>query len=185
MSASINDEHFRNTLYSWPEAGMILFYENFYHKLLRIADMHTRDRKSSEDVLQEVFADVWKRHKEIGQMRDEPIERYLIKAVQYSSITHYKKRVRTAECETQYYYANSESLADTPAESDSSSTNDQRLMKLIAGTFPDREKECLLLRMEGLPVKEIARQLGITRKAVERNLTRARKRFRRFGSRFY
>src|SRR5688572_501766 len=100
MSASINNDHFRNTLYSWPEIALILLYENFYHKLLRIADMHTRDRQASEDVLQEVFVDIWKRHKQIGQRRDEPIERYLVKAVQYHSITHYRNRVRTAERET-------------------------------------------------------------------------------------
>ena len=185
MSASVNDEHFRNTLYSWPEAGVILFYENFYHKLLRIADIYTRDRKSSEDVLQEVFTDVWKRHKEIGRMRDEPIERYLIRAVQYSSISHYKRRVRTADCETQYYYATTEARLHATAGPDNHCTDDRRLMKLIAGTFPPREKNCLILKMEGLSVEEIARQLGITRKAVERNLTRARKRFKRFGSRFY
>ena len=184
MSAPINDAHFRNMLYSWPEIGLILLYENFYHKLLRIADMHTRDRQSSEDVLQEVFTDLWRRHKEIGRICTEPIESYLVRAVQYSSISHYKKRIRTAECETQYYYTKADVFPDTLHEQPIDPANDQRLMKLIAGTFPPRERDCLLLKMEGLSGEEIARRLGVTKKAVERNLTRARKRFRRFGSRF-
>lgn len=183
MSTSINDEHFRNTLYSWPEMGLILLYENFYWRLLRIADIYTRDRQSSEDVVQEVFLDIWRRHKQVGAKRGEPLERYLVKAVQYSSIVHYKKRVKSQKREKEYYYSNFSAVDDDALER--RPINDQGLMKLIAETFPSRERECLLLRMDGVPIEDIARKLGVTKKAVERSLTSARKRFKRFGARFY
>lgn len=185
MSASINDEHFRNTLYSWPEIGIILLFKNFYHRLLAIADIYTRDRHSSEDVVQEVLVDIFRRHKEVGRMRSEPLEKYLVKAVQYRSISHYKKRVRLAEQETQYYYATAEIGREAPAEAPAEEDKQEKLMELIATTFPPRERDSLLLKMEGHSVEEIGRRLGITRKGVERNLTSARKRFKRFGSPFY
>ena len=181
MPASIDIEHIRNILYSWPEIAMILLYNNFYDKLIRIADIHTRDRQASEDVLQEVFADVWRRHKEIGQKKDESIQRYLIKAVQYHSITHYKKRVKTSEQETQYFYANETNPPEYSVEASIIADESRRFLRLIVGTLPPREKECFLMQIDGMRVKEIARRLGITVKAVERSLTSARKRLRGFS----
>lgn len=186
MSASINDEHFRNMLYSWPEIGIILLFKNFYHRLLTIADIYTRDRYSSEDVVQEVLVDIFRRHKEVGQKHDEPLEKYLVKAVQYHSITYYKRRVRLVERETRYYYAEAALAAESSVGfSATDNENHEKLMKLIAATFSPRERDCLLLKMEGLSVDAISRRLGITIKGVERNLTSARKRFRRFGGPFY
>jgi RNA polymerase sigma-70 factor, ECF subfamily len=183
MSASINNDDLRNVLYSWPEMAMVLLYNNFYNKLIRLADKYTRNRQTSEDVLQEVFADVSNRHREIGLNSREPIEGYLMRAVRNQSITHYRKRTRAADAEKAYYYANTDAGKEDPAEVSILSEERRQFVHMILGTFPPRERECLSLQMfRGLCNKEIAAELGITEKAVEANLTRARKRLRRYGS---
>ena len=186
MSAFIDNNDFRKILKTWRESAIILLYNNFYDRLILVADMYTRDRHVSEDVVQEVLVDVWKRHEEISQMQDEPIERYLIKAVQNHSITHYKRLVKKSEGETQYFYFNSQYSSEYPAESEMVSDERRRILRLVLATLPPRERECFMMQAhQGMRVKDIARRLGITVKAVERNLTSARKRLRRFGNHEY
>ena len=181
MPASIDNELFRNLLLSWPEKALVLLYQEYYDSFIRIADLHTRDRSVSEDVLQEVFADIWRKHKSLGQKRDESIQSYLIKAVEYHSITLYKKNTKNAERETQFYYSNVSNLSESPAEAGIIAAEKQSFLRLILATLPPRERECLSLQVDqAMSVKDIARRLGITKKAVERSLTSAKKRLKKF-----
>lgn len=143
--------------------------------------MHTHDLQASMDVLQEVFADVWQKRKQLGRERDESIQSYLIKAVQYHSIRFNKKNTKTAERETEYYYRNVEHNIDQSVEGRLIADEKRTFIRLIIATFPPKEKECLLLQIDDeLTVREIAKRLAITKKAVERSLTSARKRLRKF-----
>lgn len=181
MSPFIDSEDFRNLLYSWPEKAMRPIYDHVYDDLIRIADMHTRSRVVSEDALQEVFTDILLRHREIARPRGESILGYLIRAVTNHSITLYRKNARALRGETEYYYACVHGAHESPIESAIRSEERQSFLRLIIGTLPPREKECMLLRVDHeMSVRAIARRLGITKKAVEWNLRSARKRLKRF-----
>lgn len=175
------DSRFRNLLYSWPEKAMVILYDHYYDDLIRIADMHTHDRRMSEDVLQEVFADVWEKRKVLGARRDESIQAYLIKAVSYHSIDAYRKYARTAAFQGQYLYEGRGEHVQNPVEVQMITAERQSFARLILSTLPLRERECLQLRIDhGLSVKEIAVRLNVSVKAVERSLTSARKRLKKF-----
>jgi RNA polymerase sigma factor (sigma-70 family) len=181
MSPFIDSEDFRNLLYSWPEKAMRSIYDHVYDDLVRIADMYTHSRSVSEDALQDVFADIFQRHSEIGKPRSESIIGYLIRAVTNHSITLYRKNLSALQGETEYYYARVDGAQETSAESSIITEDRQSFLRLILGTLPPREKECMLLRVDHeMSGKEIARHLGITKKAVEWNLCSARQRLRRF-----
>jgi RNA polymerase sigma-70 factor (ECF subfamily) len=183
MANAIDNEEFRNTLFSWPEVAMVLLYKNYFHSLIRIADMYTHNRQASEDVLQEIFADVWQKHKILGRQREGSIQAYLIKAVHNHAISLYRKKIKADAGEKEYFYANSESSPDYPAEACVIRTETEQFIRVILGTFPLREKQCLMLQIDhDMPVKVIAKKLGISKKSVERALTSARKRLRTFGS---
>jgi RNA polymerase sigma-70 factor (ECF subfamily) len=135
----------------------------------------------SEDVLQDVFTDVLVRHREIGRPRGESVIGYLIKAVTNHSISLYRKKTRAVGRETEYYYTSARGGQENPIESAIISKERQSFLRLIIGTLPPRQKECMLLRVyQEMSTKEIARRLGITKKAVEWNLDSARKRLQRF-----
>ena len=181
MRPVIDNEQFRNLLYSWPEKALVFLYDHYYDQLIRIADMHTHDRRTSEDVLQDVFADIWQKHRILGQQREESIQGYLIRAVAYHSITVYRKSARRIAREVSYHYESRGNRAQDSAEAGIIAAEKQSFARLILGTFPPRERQCLLMQIDReMPVKAIARQLGISKKAVERSLTSARKRLRRF-----
>jgi RNA polymerase sigma factor (sigma-70 family) len=181
MSPFIDSEDFRNLLYSWPEKAMRSIYDHVYDDLVRIADMHTHSRILSEDALQDVFTDVFLRHREICTSRGESILGYLIAAVTNHSISLYRKNSRALGGETEYYYACVEGVREKPLELAMISEERQSFLRLIIGTLPPRERECMLLRIDHeMSVKEIARRLGVSKKAVEWNLRSARKRLERF-----
>src|SRR5688500_2561886 len=180
MAFIIDNEQFRNHLYSWPEKALVFLYDHYYDQLIRIADMHTQDRGASEDVLQEVFADVWQKHKVLGQQRSESIQAYLIKAVAYHSITFYKKKSKAAGRQLEYLYDNRSNLFQS-AEAEMISAEKRTFARMILGTFPLRERQCLLMQIdEEMSVKDIAKRLHVSNKAVERSLSSARKRLKRF-----
>lgn len=183
MSPFIDSEEFRNLLYSWPEKAIRSIYDHSYEDLIRIADMHTHSRMLSEDALQDVFTDVLMRHKEIGRPRGESVTGYLIKAVTNHSISLYRKKTRALGRETEYYYTSARGVHENPIESAIISKERQSFLRLIIGTLPPRQKECMLLRIDlEMSTKEIARRLSITKKAVEWNFATARKRLQRFRS---
>jgi RNA polymerase sigma-70 factor (ECF subfamily) len=184
MSPFIDSEEFRNLLYSWPEKAMRSIYDHVYDDLVRIADMHTHSRALSEDAMQDVFSDIFLRHREIGRARGESILGFLIRAVTNHSITLYRKSSRALQGETEYYYACVDGVHENSAELAIIEQDRQSFLRVILGTLPPREKECMLLRVDhGMSVKEIARRLGITMKAVEWNLRSARNRLKRFRTR--
>jgi RNA polymerase sigma-70 factor, ECF subfamily len=183
MSAFIDTDEFRNTLYSWPQKVIRYLYEDYYDLLLKIADMHTHDRSLSEDAVQEVFTDISQRHRELGRKHDQPFHTYLIRAVTNHAITMYRKNLRSNMRDTRYFYTTqSTSPPEKNAEAKMIAAEKRSLLRIVVGTLPPREQECFLMQTEqNLKVKEIARRMGITPKTVEWHLTNARKKLRKYG----
>ena len=182
MSATIDNNEFRNLLLSWPEKAIAYLYEYYYDHFLRIADMHTHDRNVSEDAIQEVFTDIAQRHKELGQPSDQHIQTYLIRAVTNYSITLYKKGLSSNIRDTQYFYDNKSVRAEKNAETRIIASEKRSLLRIAIGTLPPREKECLLMQMdEYLKARQIARRLGLSVKTVEGYLNNARNKLKKYG----
>lgn len=183
MSAPTKNNDFRNLLLSWPEKAIAYLYEHYYDHFLRIADMHTHDRNMSEDAIQEVFIDIAQRHRELGQPSDQHIQTYLIRAVTNHSITLYKKGLRSNIRDTQYFYDNESARAEKSADTGLMASEKRSFLRIVIGTLPPREKECLLMQMdEHLRAREIARRLGLSVKTVEGYLSSAHNRIRKYGA---
>ncbi len=183
MSTFIDTPEFRNTLYSWPEKIIAYLYEDYYDRLVKIADMHTHDRATSEDAVQEVFTVISERHRELGKLHDQPFHAFLIKAVTNHSITLYRQGIRNNIRDTRYFYFTQATyFCEKSAEANIIAAEKTSLLKVVVGMLPPRQRECFRMQTEQkLKVKEIARRLGITRKTVEYNLTAARKSLRKYG----
>ena len=181
MLASSQNDRFRNLLLSWPEKAVRILYESYYDSLLIISQRFTHDLNASEDIVQETFTHVWQHHKSLGQQRSQSIQYYLVKVVKNKSITVYKQRMRLESNQARYANQKNQSLIDFPTEADIISLETNVCFRLIVDTFPRRERECLMLRFDSeLSVEEIANELSISKKAVERSITSAKKRLRRY-----
>lgn len=180
MPTSFNNANIRKLLEARPRQAILLLYEEYYYQLIWIAYRHTHNRQDSDDVIQEVFVDLFKRHKQISRMSDEPIVNYLIKAVRNRAISQYRQKMRLSMRETQYYHAHGKTGDEYAPDRDLISNERAASLSLVVARLSDREKESFLMQLEGVRVKDIAERLSISVKAVERNLTRAKKRLRAF-----
>lgn len=183
MSNFIDTPEFRNTLYSWHEKIIAYLYDDYYDRLVKIADMHTHDHATSEDAVQEVFIDIAQRHKELGRQHDQPFHTYLIRAVTNHAITLYHKNLRGNVRDTQYFYTTQVTTQpEKNAEGEMIAAENRSFLQVVVRLLPPREKACFLMKTEeNLKVKEIARRLGISVRSVESNIARARKRLKKYG----
>jgi len=180
MLASIDNDRFRNLLLSWPEKAITFLYESYYDRLIRISERLTFDRKASEDIVQETFTLVWEQHKLLGQQRGQPLQHFLVRVVKNKSISFYRNKARTDAGRLKYLNGNENRHIDS-IEAGIISTEKDDSIRLIISTFPRRERECLLLRLDQeMSMAEIARQLNVSKKAVERSLTSGKKRLRKY-----
>lgn len=184
MLAPIDNDRFRNLLLSWPGKAVGLLYELYSESLISISERITCDRKASEDIVQETLTLVWENHKLLGQQRDQPIQQYLIRVVKYKSISFYRKKTRIEASKIKYFNGHAHNHIES-IEAGIISTEKGNSIRLILSTFPRRERECMLLRLDQeMSIGEIASQLNISKKAVERSLTSAKKRLRKYKASF-
>ena len=181
MLAPINNERFRNLLLSWPEKAIQILYNLYFKSLLTISEKITLDRKVSEDIVQETFTHVWEKRTLLGQQREQSIQYYLLRVVKNKSITAARKKEKFESVLLAEPMMESLTRIQYPADSSLILRESNRTLRMILSTFPKRERECLLLKVdEGLSVGEIATRLRISKKAVERSLTSAKKRIKKY-----
>jgi RNA polymerase sigma-70 factor (ECF subfamily) len=179
MTVNIENERIRKLLLSLPGKAIEILYDKYYSKLLRIAKFLSRDEKVAEDIVQETYVHVWENHKKLGQYHEQPIYTYMIKVVKNKAIGHFRDTIRLSKHQIEYLNGTVLDAAPSIEARIIRIEINEEIRQLIA-TFPRREKECLLLKMDKeLSVKQIAEILNVTDKAVERSLTSAKKRLRK------
>lgn len=182
MPDSINNERFRKLLLTLPSKAVELLYNNHYNSLVNISKKFTRDKDASVDIVQEVLIHVWERYQLLSQHHDQSIEHYLVRVVKNRSITYFKASVRL---EDSLKKLNGSSINDCERSAESRIIEQEVFEEIrhIITTFPKREKECLQMKIEDdMTTSQIAAKLNISGKAVERSLTSANKRLRKYWS---
>ena len=177
------DESFNDLIRTWPNKAIRHLYEHYYNTLVHIAERRTHDRKASEDIVQDVLIEVWKKS-ELINWDGFLIGPYLINLVKKRAIN--------------FYYQNSRKLKDpsfileellstnTSKESELIQSDKYQTLKDIIATMPPRERECIEMRyFQEMSVESIAQQLGVTKKAVEKNITKGLKRLRNYKRAMY
>jgi RNA polymerase sigma-70 factor (ECF subfamily) len=180
MSAAPDNDHFLKLLRAWPDKAIQLLHYYYYDSLVRLSHSKTHDEKASEDIVHEALIEVWKNHRRIGQNPELLIVPYLLTIVKNKSAAFYNKSMKLRE--RQLAHCNHELISDTPSrENELITAEKQNAIIRILSTFPLREKECLTLKFyQDMSNEDVAQRLKITTKAVERSVTRAYKRFRKY-----
>ena len=181
MSGVVDEERFRNLLLSFPAKAIVFLYDQYYHSLIKIARGLTHDQSASEDIVQETFVHVWENHKLLGQHHDRSIQHYLVRVVKNKSISYYKRMLERQEQKAIYLNGQRLDTRDHSIETDIIQLEINHELRRIIVTFPRREKECLLMKIdEEMTLDQIAKRLNVSKKAVERSLTSANKRLRQY-----
>lgn len=183
MSGFIDSDRLRKLLLALPQKAIAILYEQYYYALVNLSHSLVHDRNAAEDIVQETFIHVWEKHRKLGQPDRRSIEHYLVKVVRNKSISWYKEELRHGA-----YRITPETrdriVEEPSAESQWIRNEISDEIRMVIATFPRRETECLLLRIdEELTPQQIANRLNVSRKAVERSLTSANKRLRKYLTR--
>jgi RNA polymerase sigma factor (sigma-70 family) len=180
-----DSEIFKDLILSWPELAIEYLYEHYYSSLIYVAERKTHDRKASEDIVQEAFIEIWKKSRWLGKQKELLIGPYLISVVKFKAITFYHQNAKRDEKKAPFL---PENLLSTKVSKESEIIQSDKFNTLrgIVSTLPSREQECIEMRFfQEMSIEAISIRLGISKKAVEKNITGGLKRLRKFKSSIY
>lgn len=165
-----NEEVLLERLKRDDEVSFAHIYQHYWKSMLLVAWNHTKDKGLAEDIVHEVFMQLWEKRKDqdIGS-----IAGYLTTAVKFSVFKYYRKEQRRKEL------AQENNLFAITSIDDEAKIQHLFLEEYVKGIVEQMPEKCRLVftlsRFEGMKNPEIAAILQISEKGVEANLTRALK----------
>ncbi|MFY8019794.1 MAG: RNA polymerase sigma-70 factor, partial [Bacteroidia bacterium] len=167
--------------YSWTdikngnEPAFEHFFKLHYSELCRFAFSFLGDKDEAEEMVQQVFFNLWAKREAI--QLSSSLRAYLFSAVRNKSLN----RIEHAQVKLMHektYLRNESSHADEAAKK----LLQKELNELIKESIDALPEQCRLVfgmsRFENLKYAEIAEQLGISIKTVEKHMGRALKELR-------
>ena len=152
------------------EAAFTEIYNRYWKRIFAIAASKLNDLALAEDLVQDLLGDLWKRRS--GLILNGKLENYIAVALKYKVINALalRKRERTFKSTS----GTTLSMADRSTEHWLDFEELREQLAHLVEKLPERCRITYQLRKEqGLPQKDIARQMDISEKAVEQNISRA------------
>ncbi|WP_343308116.1 RNA polymerase sigma-70 factor [Chitinophaga niabensis] len=151
-------------------------YNRYWDRLLFIAGIKFRDLAIAEEMVQDVFLDLWKRREELDITTG--LEPYLAVSIKYKVINAQAKLKRAMEYQQYAVHHNPPQGSDTEEWLRFKELK-HKLSRLVSALPEKCRITYQLSREEGLSQNEIAARLNVSKKAVEANLSRALKSLRK------
>lgn len=144
-------------------------FELFYDKCYAYAMSLLKNEAATEDVIQNVFLKIWLSRKDIDILKD--FDNYVITAVRNESVSYLRLKYNSSKVSGEI--PDMEDVhADVIAEVVYSETN-SKIRELIEKMPPQRRRVFELSRYENKSAKEIASQLNLSPRTVERHIALA------------
>ncbi len=166
----LNDEQLISAIRFGDEKAFRAVYDAHYKLLLGVGMNLNKDIDIAKEIVQEVFYQFWKNRESLKE--GISIRNYLKRAVINRSINQIKYSARFVGDERLNHH---ESTTDSP-HTRLESNELKKVLDAAVDRLPEKARVIFLLkRHEGLSLKEIGEQLGISPKTVENQITRALK----------
>lgn len=160
-------------LYDGSQIAFEELYRRYWDRLYLAAYNILRDRHSCEDIIQEIFSQLWIRRSSIAINN---LESYLFTAVRFQVF----RCIKDKKCKNDYVNA----LSKLPAEYFDPQQSSKEIEDMLKDGIAMLPKKCgkifHLSRQEQLTNKEIAIQLNISVKTVENQITIAIKKIKKY-----
>ncbi len=138
-------------------------YDSYYLDICRSLSYYTADLHAVEDVVQDVFVNLWRNRAEI-RVRD--YKAYLLYCARNRMLNLLRDKRRRLQL-----IVSRQAEAESPTCAEDDGGIDQELVRLVHEAIAKLPRRCrevyLLSKEEGLTYKQIAGQLGISVKTVE------------------
>ena len=154
--------------------GNLLAFNTLFRKysgrLYRFAYGYLKSEAESEELVQEVFTRIWEKRKEL---KAELSFKSFIFTIAFNII---KKHFRKESSFSDYFKTKLHEDFDLQTTQQVTYNSIYQYVTELANQLPERRKEIFIKsRFEGLSIKEIAKELKISHKTVENQLTDALK----------
>lgn len=163
------DEELLPLLNGGSQAAFGVLYTRYFRKLYHYVRATVHDTRLSEDIVQELFFDLWQRHKTL-----EPhtlLASYLYRAARNKVVDHLR-----AEATRKNYAHEFTTFASTYNNNvdDQLALNDLNAIieKSISELPPRMQMAFRMSRFEHVPIAEIAQRMNISTRTVEDYLTK-------------
>ncbi|MFD2553110.1 RNA polymerase sigma factor [Sphingobacterium tabacisoli] len=144
-------------------------YDQYWSSLYSYAYNRLRFKERCQDLVQEVFMDIWRRRE---TLQVENLSAYLHSAIRFLTYKELKK----APLEHSYYLEFEEYLVSYfYADTSIKEKEYEQLLSCWIEVLPEKRRKIFLMHyLDGLSTETIANDLGISRKTVQNQLQRAK-----------
>lgn len=167
------DFELANLLNQGDESAFRHLYDKYWDKLFVMASNRLDDPAEGEEVVQDIFFNLWKKRETFKLQRG--FENYFAIALKYEVITRRAKRLKDKE----FRELLGRSLADHETEENFHRFDLDQLQTQLEYRINQLPQKCHLVfslsRQTSLTNKQIAEKLEISEKAVEKHITHALK----------
>jgi len=150
------------------ELAFTELYNRYWKKLFTIAYNRLKDIGVAEDIVHDVFIGIWVKR---GEIQIEFLENYLATATKYAVLGKIKKKMLERAHST---IIDTSPVFPLPVET---ALHFRQMLEIIKIEVEKLPEKCRLIfkcsRDEGMPVKQIAKELRISPKTVENQLYKA------------
>ncbi len=149
-------------------------FDRYWQKAYQKAIARLDDESVAQDIVQEVFINIWQRRATLDIHTS--FENYLYSAVRLKVISHFRsQKVSVVQLQDAIERM---TLLETATESLTDYIEMERVLAAAVDAMPEMLKQVYLLRAENHSVKDIAGQLGIADQTVKNYMAEASRRLR-------
>lgn len=172
VNPELTDQQLFELLQNGNSDAFDALYKKYWKKLLYRAIQKIDSQEDAEELVQDIFIDLWNSRKRIKI--DTSVHLYIAAMLRYKIIATIAKRKK------QIYYTTNEidviSIQDHSTEQWLSFEETRVNLETVISTLPDKCQIVFRLsREEGLSDRQIADDLGVSKKNVEAHISRALK----------
>jgi RNA polymerase sigma-70 factor (ECF subfamily) len=158
---------------SLVQAEVLRLFDECAPRLRRYVRAFGLSAETTEDVVQEVFLQLF-RHLQLGRSRAN-LRGWVFQVGHNLALKQRAKTAKRQKTEAPWDAALFELLIDPEANPEQQLAEERRTRRLraVLSVLPERDRQCLCLRAEGLRYRDIAKVMNISLGAVAKSLTRA------------
>ena len=172
-----NEKELLLALSKGSERALEAFFTAYYNDMLLFAGTYIKDVPTCEDIVQQVFVNLWEKHEEASTVVS--MKSFLLKAVQNGCL--YELRRLQVKAKYEDLVARNPEIYDYETENYLLRSELQKHLRIALQRLTPVQRQCFeMYKMEGMKQRQIAEQLGIPLRTVELRISEAVKFLRQY-----